>query len=40
MRVRYCWESQKERDRSEEQHVGGQLILGWILDRMRCYEMD
>jgi hypothetical protein len=29
----YWWESQRERDSSEDQDVGGWMILGWILDR-------
>jgi hypothetical protein len=30
----YWWESQMERDHWEDQDVGGQTILKWILDRM------
>jgi hypothetical protein len=33
MRIDYWWESQRERDRSEDQDVGGWIILGWILER-------
>jgi hypothetical protein len=29
--VKYCWESQKERDHWEYQGVGGWTILKWIL---------
>jgi hypothetical protein len=30
---RLLWESQRERDRWEDQDVGGWIILGWILER-------
>jgi hypothetical protein len=33
LRDDYLWESQKERDHSEDQDVGGRIILGWILER-------
>jgi hypothetical protein len=29
----YWWESQKERNRQEDQDVGGWIILEWILER-------
>jgi hypothetical protein len=29
----YWWENQKERDRSEDQDVGGWIILGWLSER-------
>jgi hypothetical protein len=28
----YWWESQRERDRYEDQDVGGWIILGWVLE--------
>jgi hypothetical protein len=31
--IGYWWESQRERDRYEDQDVGGWIILGWILER-------
>jgi hypothetical protein len=30
---RLLWESQKERDRQEDQDVGGWIILEWILEK-------
>jgi hypothetical protein len=33
MQIGYGWESQKERDRSEEHVVGGSIILKCILER-------
>jgi hypothetical protein len=33
MHIGYWWESQRERDRYEDQDVGGWIILGWILER-------
>jgi hypothetical protein len=33
MSIGYWWESQKDRDHWEEQDVGGQTILNWILER-------
>jgi hypothetical protein len=32
--TRFWWESPKERDRSEDQDVGGRMGLEWILDRL------
>jgi hypothetical protein len=29
----YWWESQRKRDRQENQDVDGWIILGWILER-------
>jgi hypothetical protein len=34
MHIGYWWESQKERDLSEDQDLGGWTVLKWILDRM------
>jgi hypothetical protein len=31
--IEYWWESQKERDHSEDQDVGGWTILKWILEK-------
>jgi hypothetical protein len=31
--IGYWWESHKERDHSEDQDVGGWLILKWLLGR-------
>jgi hypothetical protein len=33
MHIEYWWESQKERDHWEDQHVDGWTILKWILER-------
>jgi hypothetical protein len=33
MHIEYRWESQKERDRWEDQDVDGWTILKWILER-------
>jgi hypothetical protein len=33
LHIGYWWESQKERDHSEDQDVGGWKILIWILER-------
>jgi hypothetical protein len=33
MHIGYWWESQKKRDHWEDQDVGGQTILKWILQR-------
>jgi hypothetical protein len=33
MHIGYWWESQKERDRWEDQDVDGWTILRWILER-------
>jgi hypothetical protein len=33
MHIGYWWESQKEADHWEDQHVGGWTILKWILER-------
>jgi hypothetical protein len=33
MHIEYWWESQKERDNSEEQDVGEWTILKWLLER-------
>jgi hypothetical protein len=33
MHIGYWWESRKERDQWEDQHVGGWPILKWILER-------
>jgi hypothetical protein len=32
MHIGYWWESQNERDHKEDQDVGGQIILRWILE--------
>jgi hypothetical protein len=32
-RIGYLWETQRERDRLEDQDVGGWIILGWTLER-------
>jgi hypothetical protein len=40
MYIGYCWEIQKERDHSEDQDVGGWIILKWILDRRGWYGLD
>jgi hypothetical protein len=31
MHIGFRWESQKERDHYEDLHVGGRIILRWIL---------
>jgi hypothetical protein len=31
MRIGYWWESQNERDRQEDQDIGGWIILEWIM---------
>jgi hypothetical protein len=33
MHIGYWWESQKERDHSEDQDLTGWTILKWILER-------
>jgi hypothetical protein len=33
MHIGYWWESQKERDRLEDQDVDGWTILKWILEK-------
>jgi hypothetical protein len=33
MNMRYWWEIQKARDNSEDEIVGGRIILIWISDR-------
>jgi hypothetical protein len=33
MHIGYWWESQKERDRLEDQDVDGWTVLKWILER-------
>jgi hypothetical protein len=34
--TRFRWESQKERDRSEDQGVDGRIESEWILGRLAC----
>jgi hypothetical protein len=36
----HWWESQKERDRGEDEDVGEWIILKWILDKMGWYGLD
>jgi hypothetical protein len=31
--VGYWWQSQRERDHSEHQDIGGWIILKWVLER-------
>jgi hypothetical protein len=31
-RIGFLWESQKERNRYEDQDIGGWIMLGWILE--------
>jgi hypothetical protein len=33
MNIEFWWESQKERDHSEDEDVGGLIILKWMLER-------
>jgi hypothetical protein len=33
MHIGYWWGSQKERDHKEEQDVGGEIILKWVLEK-------
>jgi hypothetical protein len=33
MHIGFWWESQKERDHSEDLDVGGRIILKWILEK-------
>jgi hypothetical protein len=40
MHIGYWWESQKERDRWEDQDVDGWTILKWILERLGWDGMD
>jgi hypothetical protein len=32
-RIGYWWESQRERDRPEDQYIGRWIILGWKVER-------
>jgi hypothetical protein len=34
--TRFWWESQKERDNSEDQGVVGKMGSEWILERLAC----
>jgi hypothetical protein len=34
--TRFCWESPKERDHSEDQGVSGRVESEWILGRFAC----
>jgi hypothetical protein len=32
MHTRFWWESQEKRDHQEDLHIGGRIILKWILE--------
>jgi hypothetical protein len=40
MYVEYCWEGEKERDKYEDQDLGGWIILKWILREIGLDGMD
>jgi 3'-phosphoadenosine 5'-phosphosulfate sulfotransferase len=40
MHIRYCWESQMERDHYEDLGVGGRKTIKLILDRIGWYGLN
>jgi hypothetical protein len=38
MHRRFRWKSQEKRDHEEDIHVGGSIMLGWILEKLDMVE--